>query len=277
MVKVVRVLVLPLALLLSLLTAPAANAAARTPLPNSMAALGDSITQADDVAFWYGDHPANSWSTGNSPSDGVTSQYERLVVLNSRIRGNEYNDAVSGAKASGLTAQVSKAVEQKPDYVTLLIGANDLCTSSLSTMTSTARFTSQVDAALAALHMGLPAGATIFVSSIPNIYQLRSVLQGNWVARFVWSTAGICGSLDACVFKHRGKASAGGSTGDGVQPDPEGGLCADPTMSLGCLRDIQLQVLRRTDQHAGLLPPESEWTGCAGAGDLECLVVGRLT
>ena len=195
MVKVVRVLVLPLALLLSLLTASAANAVARTPLPNSMAALGDSITQADDVAFWYGDHPANSWSTGNSPSDGVTSEYERLVVLNSRISGSEYNDAVSGAKASGLTAQVSKAVAQKPDYVTLLIGANDLCTSSLSTMTSTASFTSQVDAALAALRMGLPVGATIFVSSIPNIYQLRSVLQGNWVARFVWSTAGICPSM----------------------------------------------------------------------------------
>ena len=194
MVKVVRVLVLPLALLLSLLLAPAANAAT-TPLPNRMAALGDSITQADDVAFWYGDHPANSWSTGNSPSDGVTSQYERLAALNSRIRGNEYNDAVSGAKASDLTAQVSKALAQKPDYVTLLIGANDLCTSSTSTMTSTVNFTSQVHLALAALRTGLPDGATIFVSSIPNIYQLRSVLQSNWVARFVWSTAGICPSM----------------------------------------------------------------------------------
>jgi hypothetical protein len=79
MVKVVRVVVLPLALLLSLLMATAANADAT--LPNSMAALGDSITQAVDVCCSYGGHPANSWSTGNSPNDGVTSQYERLVAL----------------------------------------------------------------------------------------------------------------------------------------------------------------------------------------------------
>jgi lysophospholipase L1-like esterase len=194
MVKVVRVLVLPLALLLSLLMAPVANSAT-TLLPNRMAALGDSITQAVDVCCSYGNHPANSWSTGYSPSDGVTSQYERIATLHPAITGHGYNDAVSGAKASGLSTQVSAAVTQKPDYVTLLIGANDLCTSSASTMTSTVNFTNQVRAALATLHTGLPKGATIFVSSIPNIYQLRSVLQGNWVARFVWATAGICPSM----------------------------------------------------------------------------------
>ena len=195
MVKVVRVLVLPLALLLSLLMAPVANSAT-TPLPNSMAALGDSITQAVDVCCSYGNHPANSWSTGYSPSDGVTSQYERIATLNPAIKGYGYNDAVSGAKASGLSTQVLAAVAQNPAYVTLLIGANDLCTSSTSTMTATETFTKEVTDALATLHTGLP-NARIFVSSIPNIDQLRSVLQGNWVARFVWSTAGICQSMFA--------------------------------------------------------------------------------
>src|SRR5665213_2154984 len=52
---------------------------AETSRPNSMAALGDSITRAADVCCWYADHPADSWSTGNSPYDGVYSQYERLV------------------------------------------------------------------------------------------------------------------------------------------------------------------------------------------------------
>ena len=79
MVKIVRVLVLPLAILFALLLSPAANAA--TSLPNSMAALGDSITRAADVCCWYADHPADSWSTGHSPDDGVYSQYERLVAL----------------------------------------------------------------------------------------------------------------------------------------------------------------------------------------------------
>src|SRR5450759_4396334 len=141
-----------------------------------MAALGDSITRAAVVCCWYADHPADSWSTGNSPYDGVYSQYERLVALHPVITNHESNDAVSGAKASGLSTQVSAALAQKPAYVTLLIGANDLCTSSTSTMTATGIFTNEVTAALTALHKGLP-NARIFVSSIPNIYQLRSVLQ----------------------------------------------------------------------------------------------------
>src|SRR5674476_1271307 len=85
MVKVVRVLILPLALLLSLLMAPAANAI--TTLPDSMASLGDSITRAADVCCWYGDHPGQSWSTGNNPYDGVNSQYERLVALHPAMAG----------------------------------------------------------------------------------------------------------------------------------------------------------------------------------------------
>ena len=40
-------------------------------LPNSIAAIGDSMTQAADVCCWYGDHPTNSWSTGNAGWDGV--------------------------------------------------------------------------------------------------------------------------------------------------------------------------------------------------------------
>jgi lysophospholipase L1-like esterase len=192
MFKVVRAVVLPLAMLFSLLVAPAARSA--TSLPDSMAALGDSITQAHDVCCWYGDHPAQSWSTGNRADDGVNSQYERLVALHPEITSHAANLAVSGATANGLSAQVSAALALEPAYLTLLIGANDLCTSSARTMTSTTDFATQVSASLAALHEGLPK-TEIFVSSIPNIHQLWSVLHGSWVARKVWSTAGICPSM----------------------------------------------------------------------------------
>ncbi len=192
MVKLVRILVVPLVVVLSLLLPAIANAAA--PLPSSMASLGDSITRAADVCCWYGDHPAESWATGHNPIDGVTSHYERLEALNPAIAGHAYNDAVTGAKASALSSEVSAALGQRPDYVTILIGANDLCTSSPGTMTPTATFSDEVNAALDALHQSLP-DTSIFVSSIPNLYQLRSVLVGNWLARLVWSTAGICQSM----------------------------------------------------------------------------------
>ncbi len=67
------------------------------PAPNSIAAIGDSITRAADVCCWYGDHPANSWSTGGASWDGVASHYERIRALNPEIAGRNYNNAVSGA------------------------------------------------------------------------------------------------------------------------------------------------------------------------------------
>jgi lysophospholipase L1-like esterase len=80
--------------------------------------------------------------------------------------------------------QASAAAAQHAAYVTILLGANDLCTSSPSTMTSTDTFKAQFHEAMAVLKQRLPQ-ARIFVSSIPDIYQLWMVLHTNRVARAV--------------------------------------------------------------------------------------------
>jgi lysophospholipase L1-like esterase len=152
------------------------SAAAAPAFPNSMAALGDSITRAYDVCCSYGDHPGQSWSTGGVWYDGISSHYERIKGRNSAITGHAYNDAVTGAKMAGAQAQASAAAAQHADYVTVLLGANDLCTSSPSTMTSTDTFEAQFRQAMAVLKQELPQ-ARIFVSSIPDIYQLWKVLK----------------------------------------------------------------------------------------------------
>jgi lysophospholipase L1-like esterase len=164
-------------------------------LPNSMAAIGDSITQAYDVCCSYSNHPANSWSTGYSGSDGITSHYERVRSVNGAITGHAYNDSVTGAKMSGALTQANAAIAQGAQYVTLLLGANDVCTSSASTMTATATFRSQFQTAMTALETGLLAGAHIFVASIPNVYRLWQVLHTNVFARTTWSVARICQSM----------------------------------------------------------------------------------
>jgi lysophospholipase L1-like esterase len=179
-------------LLVGLLTP--VSAAARPALPNSMAALGDSITRAYDVCCSYGDHPGQSWSTGGAWYDGISSHYERIRRRNSAISGRAHNSAVTGAKMSAAPAQARAAAAQHVDYVTVLLGANDLCTSSPSTMTPTDTFKSQFSQAMAILKEQLPQ-ARIFVSSIPDIYQLWKVLHTNRVARTVWATAGICPSM----------------------------------------------------------------------------------
>src|SRR5436190_1198717 len=79
---------------------PVADAAAPAspPLPNSIAAIGDSITRAFDACCFYGPHANNSWSTGADRRDGIRSQYERILAGNPGLEGNRFNDAVSGAK-----------------------------------------------------------------------------------------------------------------------------------------------------------------------------------
>jgi lysophospholipase L1-like esterase len=92
--------------------------------------------------------------------------------------------------ASG-PAQAASAASQGAQYVTILLGANDLCTGSTATMTSVTDFRSQFTQMLRAL----PATTYVFVGSIPNIYQLWQVLHTNSVARYVWQTAHICQSM----------------------------------------------------------------------------------
>jgi lysophospholipase L1-like esterase len=168
---------------------------ATPPLPNSIAGIGDSMTQAADVCCWYGDHPAQSWSTGDGVFDGITSHYERILALKPSIYGHNYNDSKSGAKMRDAPGQAQAAVSQRARYVTILMGANDVCTSSQATMTSVSDFHAQFEQTMSVLANGLPDGAHIFVSSIPNIYQLWNLLHDNLLAEIVWGTAGICQSM----------------------------------------------------------------------------------
>jgi len=170
-------------------------ALAAPPLPNSIAAIGDSITQAADVCCWYGDHPGQSWSTGDAWYDGIDSQYERILAVKAGIRGHNYNDAKSGARMRDVQAQAQAAVAQQARYVTILMGANDVCTDSVATMTSVGDFTAQFSAAVSTLAAGLPSNSHVFVSSIPNVYRLWQLFHGNALAELVWSTAHICQSM----------------------------------------------------------------------------------
>ena len=174
-------------------SAAAADTGAVTGYPNAMASTGDSITRAfDTCSVPYTDCVTNSWSTGTNTA--VNSQYERILVANPSISGQNFNDAKTGARMSDLNGQAQAAVSQGAQYVTVLMGANDVCTSSEATMTLPSTVASQLRAALTTLSNGLP-DARIFVSSIPNVYHLWEVFHTNFAAGLVWGVASICQSL----------------------------------------------------------------------------------
>jgi lysophospholipase L1-like esterase len=176
-----------------LLGTSALSASAATPLPRSMASTGDSITRAYNTGFFpYLDNPSASWSTGTNSS--VRSHYSRLLALQPAISGHAYNDAKSGAKMVDLAGQLTTAANQHVQYVTVLMGGNDICTSSESTMTSVATFRSQFTTAMNAITSGSPS-TRVYVVSIPNVYNLWSVLKDNFTARSVWALFGVCQSM----------------------------------------------------------------------------------
>lgn len=188
-----RMLSVPLLLAGLLAAAPSpASAATTEPVPSSMASLGDSITRGFNACGYYVDCTNESWSTGGDSA--INSHYLRILALNPAISGHNLNDAKTGAKAIDLDGQATTAVSQGVDYVTVLMGANDACTSTEAGMTPVATFRSQVEAALTRIQNGLPT-ARVFVSSIPDVKRLWFIGKDSSAARSAWSGFQICQSM----------------------------------------------------------------------------------
>lgn len=167
----------------SLLAAVASSASAA--FPSKVTSLGDSITQAFQTCrFPFTNCPENSWATGTSST--VKSVFFRIKEHNSTA--TETNRAVSGAKVASLNEQAKKAVSDKAEFVTILIGANDACA---NPPTSQASFTSSLQTAINTLKSGLPS-ARIYVASIPNIFHLWELFHTNKTATRSWELTKEC-------------------------------------------------------------------------------------
>ena len=169
------------------------SASAAPAYPRSIASTGDSITRAYNTGWFpYTDNPSASWSTGTNST--VRSHYTRLLGLQPLISGHAFNDAKSGAKMIDLAGQMTTVASQHVDYLTVLMGGNDVCTSSESTMTSVTNFRAQFTSAMNIISSSSPA-TRVYVTSIPNIYQLWNVLHTSSSARSVWALFSVCQSM----------------------------------------------------------------------------------
>jgi GDSL-like Lipase/Acylhydrolase family len=150
-----------------------------------MAALGDSITRAYNTGWVpFRDGPSYSWATGTN----VPSPARRLQLHFT------YNDAKDGARMRDLSSQAARAASQRAQYVTILMGANDVCHGGVSKMTSVPRFRSDFEAGMRMLATRLP-DARIQVLSIPDVYRLWHIESGRLLARTAWRVLRVCRSL----------------------------------------------------------------------------------
>jgi lysophospholipase L1-like esterase len=163
----------------------------QAPTINSMGAMGDSISRAFDACKLLADCLPDSWTTGTDPT--FASHYERLLARNPAMSGRVFNVAKVGATSADLPVQAASLAARRPDYVTLLIGANDACAATESAMTEPSVFKARVAAALNTLYAANP-NTRVLVTSVPDLYRLWSVARTNRVAQLVWSY-GFCRTM----------------------------------------------------------------------------------
>jgi lysophospholipase L1-like esterase len=170
-------------------TAPAAHAVH----PDSMAATGDSMTRAFNAcARPFTSCLANSWATGTNAA--IDSIYNRILTANPAIAGNAFNYARGGAEVAELPGQVTNAIGARVEYVTILIGANDICGVNEAAMTPVADFQRDFQASIDLLRANLPA-ARISVASIPNVHYLWKIFHTDPTAIATWNSLGVCQSM----------------------------------------------------------------------------------
>ncbi|PWI18635.1 hypothetical protein DI272_34230 [Streptomyces sp. Act143] len=158
--------------------------------PDSLAAVGDSITRGFDACSLLKDCTEASWATGSDAS--VDSLAVRLLGR-AKAASSSWNYAVTGARMSDLAGQMAQAATRRPELVTVMAGANDACRDSAADMTSVADFRAQFGEAMSTLRAAAPK-AQVYVASVPNLKRLWSEGRTNPLGKQVWKL-GICPSM----------------------------------------------------------------------------------
>lgn len=167
--------------------------------PWSMAAAGDSITlayNADGTSNLFGqtrEQYDDSWALGDSLT--VNSHAQRLSVLDPNFSWDPVFDnyAVSGANMMDLQEQVTEILHYGPyDYVTVLIGHNDVCDASTPDgMLPVDLFENLFRVAMDSLYLQDPPPEVV-VSSLANVSNLYDAGKNDSWCNFIWSIGNVC-------------------------------------------------------------------------------------
>ncbi|MEU6392053.1 SGNH/GDSL hydrolase family protein [Streptomyces sp. NPDC046939] len=158
--------------------------------PRSLVAVGDSITRGFDACSVLSDCPEVSWATG---SDAKVRSLAVRLLGKSRASTHSWNYAKTGARMADLPAQMEQAGAERPDLVTVMVGANDACRPTVGAMTPVAGFRADFEESLRQLRRTAPK-AQVYVMSVPDLKRLWSQGRTNPLGKQVWKL-GICGSM----------------------------------------------------------------------------------
>jgi lysophospholipase L1-like esterase len=149
--------------------------------PKRLSTTGDSMTEAIDAELPGANHWA-SWANGYHGFwqwlfclTDVNSHNQR-ITKNFGCRGRRnYMEAVSGADMFDFPWQAQQAVDHKAQYVTVLMGHNDVCQHDFADIPTDEQYEANFREGMETLSTGLLEGATIYVAGIVDIYRLWEI------------------------------------------------------------------------------------------------------
>ncbi|MEI8026053.1 MAG: SGNH/GDSL hydrolase family protein [Pseudomonadota bacterium] len=177
------------------------SAAAAEELPTFyLGSLGDSISAGFNAGGPL-DQRDKSWSAG-------TSIESHAVRIKNQLGSNVVvkNASKSGAKIEDIAAQTQKLVSDNfaPDYVTYLIGANDVCGGSKTPGELAALGKKTLEDSLSLLKKANPQ-VKVLVAAVPNLLYLNELLKSDAQCVSRWKAFNICGSFMAGNIQEKNK------------------------------------------------------------------------
>lgn len=183
MKRPIRFIIPALVIVLLVLGAPqaAADTKAQPLCPKRLSSTGDSMTEAIDAELPAANHWA-SWANGYHGFwewllglTNVNSHNQRITKAFGSLGRANYMEARSGADMFDFPAQALQAASRRATYVTVLMGHNDVCQDRFIDIPSDEVFEAKFREGMETLKNELPAGATVYVVGIVDIYRLWEV------------------------------------------------------------------------------------------------------
>jgi len=153
-------------------------------------AAGDSVSTGFNSEY-LGNNKSLSWSTGGDKR--VNSHFQRYAALYPDADVKAVNAAVPLSTVNQLGRQVSKLLKFNPDYVTVAIGANDVCSWKDDYETELQAFSEELYAQVTAL-VESKASIKVALIPIPDLYNLWQVAHKKPFCQLKWDL-GICPAL----------------------------------------------------------------------------------
>jgi lysophospholipase L1-like esterase len=217
--------------------------------PFTMGVLGDSISRGFDILQLDKEDVPDNWATGSKLSDSHLNKFQNLFTQHGwDVQIVPYNLAVVGntvlGSSSTLAANATQLAGDQPDYVSIEIGANDVCQGLLAPSGAAAAFQSKISSVLSTLLASAHPPKIIAVASIPHIWALTQIpsLASNSGCQAFWNN--VCPNLSAgqtafdAQWTAANQALQGAAAAAGGPVIYDGGVIAGAVFSAGDISNV---------------------------------------